>query len=154
MTYHLGTRSQQRLEGVHPHLVECVTRAIERSVVDFSVICGVRTVDEQIALYAQGRETAEMRAKGIVDIPGKPNMRKVTWTLNSNHFVRSSGFGHAVDLAPFVNGKIDWDDWRNFKAIADAMLSVASEMKIPLTWGGSWTKPDGPHFELPKDYRG
>lgn len=155
MTGHqLSTRSMQRLEGVHPHLVQCVLSAIEETTVDFTVICGVRSVAEQAALYAKGRSAAELRRAGLHDVVAKPTERKVTWTLNSNHFVRpSSGFGHAVDLAPYVYGAIKWDDWSLFREVADVMLAVAARMSIPLEWGGDWVKPDGPHFQLPRDYK-
>ena len=152
MTYVLGARSLSRLDGVHPHLVTVVRRAIEVSEVDFSVICGVRTVAEQEKLYAQGRTTEELRAKGLLGLTGEPHKRKVTWTMNSNHFKRDSGYGHAVDLAPYVNGSIKWDDWRLFIQIADSMKSVAASLSYPVTWGGDWTKPDMPHFELPRTY--
>ena len=152
MTFVLGARSLQRLAGVHPHLVDTVKGAIAVSEVDFAVIEGVRSIDRQVELYSQGRTTAQMRAAGIVDVEGKPHEKKVTWTLNSNHFVRNSGFGHAVDLAPFVGGKIVWEPWGLFQQIAKAMKEAAAEMNYPVTWGGDWKKPDGPHFELPRDY--
>jgi peptidoglycan LD-endopeptidase CwlK len=43
MSYVLGKRSKERLEGVHPDLVAVVERAITISNVDFTVLEGVRT---------------------------------------------------------------------------------------------------------------
>lgn len=149
----LGARSKQRLEGVHPDLVRVVVEANKISEVDFSVLEGVRTVERQIELYAQGRTTAQMRAAGIYDVEGKPNERAVTWTLNSQHFVNpATGYGHAVDLAPFIAGKISWE-WKYFPIIAKAMKIAAKELDVPIEWGGDWVqRPDGPHFQLPKGY--
>ena len=54
MTYQLGKRSKDRLLGVDPRMVAVVEKAITISEQDFSVICGLRTVQEQEALVAQG----------------------------------------------------------------------------------------------------
>ncbi len=54
MGYVLGNRSKQKLEGVNPRLVAVVERAIELSEQDFSVICGLRPIQEQEALVAEG----------------------------------------------------------------------------------------------------
>lgn len=154
MTYVLGATSLKRLDGVHPELVRVVKRAIEVTDVDFTVISGVRTTDEQIELYAKGRTTAQMRDAGLYDTPGKPNEKIVTWTLNSQHLKnKTTGFGHAVDLAPFIGGKIDWT-WKNFPRLASAMKIAAKELDVPIEWGGDWVKVDGPHFQLPKGYTG
>jgi peptidoglycan L-alanyl-D-glutamate endopeptidase CwlK len=47
MTYSLGARSLQRLEGVHPDLVRVVKRAISLTDLDFTVLEGLRTVERQ-----------------------------------------------------------------------------------------------------------
>ena len=52
MTYQLGNKSRQNLQGVHPHLVKVVERAIELSSVDFSVHEGLRTRSRQAKLVA------------------------------------------------------------------------------------------------------
>lgn len=154
-----GKRSLERLEQVHPDLVRVCHGAIRISEVDFAVIEGVRTVERQIELYAKGRTTAQMRAAGIYDVEGKPGEGVVTRTLNSEHFIRpATGFGHAVDLAPFIAGKINWDEnnwrkWKYFPLIAKAMKIAAKEADVPLEWGGDWvTLRDGPHFQLPKGH--
>lgn len=137
MTYSLGARSLARLEGVDPRLVRVVKLAIEISPVDFTVVEGVRAAARQKELYAQGRTK-----------PGKV----VTWTLKSKHVE-----GKAVDLAPWVDGAIDWSDLAKFDAIAKAMRAAAAELGVAIRWGANWDgddKPrekgegDSPHFEL------
>lgn len=140
MTHVLSARSRTRLQGVHPDLIRVVERAIQLSRQDFTVLEGVRTPERQKQLYAQGRTR-----------PGP----KVTWTLNSRHFVNpKTGYGHAVDLAPFP---IDWSDLTKFDAISRAMFDAAKELGIAIRWGADWDrdgKPrergetDSPHFEL------
>ena len=140
MTHVLSARSRSRLDGVHPDLIRVVERAILKSDQDFTVLEGVRTPERQQQLYAQGRTK-----------PGP----KVTWTLNSRHFVNPrTGYGHAVDLAPFP---IDWNDLNKFDAISRAMFAAAKDLGIAIRWGADWDgdgKPrergesDSPHFEL------
>lgn len=109
MGYKLGTRSLQKLEGVHPDLVAVVSRAIEISEQDFSVICGLRTIEEQKALVAKGASK----------------------TMKSYHLE-----GKAVDLAAYCDG-IRWE-LNLYDEIADAMLKASKELGVTLTWGAAW----------------
>lgn len=137
MSFALSKRSRARLAGVHPDLVRVVLRAIEITTCDFGVLEGVRSEARQRALYAQGRTR-----------PGP----KVTWTLRSNHFIQPrTGYGHAVDLVPYVDGAMEWDNSGKlglWPRIAEAMKSAADELGVAITWGGDWRTPDRPHFEL------
>ena len=122
MSYALGTRSLERLVGVHPDLVRVVKRAIGESPLDFTVLEGLRTVERQKVLFAKG----------------------ATKTMNSRHLT-----GHAVDLAPVINGTVSWD-WPLYHKLAFVVFEAAKTEGVPLTWGGNWTTfKDGPHFELP-----
>jgi peptidoglycan L-alanyl-D-glutamate endopeptidase CwlK len=138
--YNLSQKSLDNMVGVHDNLQAVVKLAIKKSSVDFKVIEGVRTPERQKKLYAQGRTA-----------PGP----KVTWTLNSNHFINHrTGKGHAVDLlcAPY-----DWKEGPQWKAMADAMFAAAKELNIKIRWGKDWDmdgvygekgETDSPHFEL------
>lgn len=140
MTYALSNKSLAALNGVHPDLISVVKKAIELSAQDFFVLEGVRTPERQAELYAQGRTK-----------PGNI----VTWTMKSNHFVnKATGYGHAVDLAPFP---LDWKDTKAFDAVAKAMFAAEKELKINIRWGADWDddgnpkengETDSPHFEL------
>jgi peptidoglycan L-alanyl-D-glutamate endopeptidase CwlK len=130
MAFNLSQRSLTALVGVHPSMIRVVKRAILISGQDFMVTEGVRTPERQRELYAQGRTK-----------PGK----KVTWTLRSNHFVQTSGYGHAVDLCP---SPVDWNDLTKFHAIVAAMKEAARLEGVKIVCGGDWSKPDWPHIEL------
>jgi peptidoglycan L-alanyl-D-glutamate endopeptidase CwlK len=122
MSFKLGKRSLSNLEGVHPDLVKVVKRAIELTQVDFTVIEGLRTKERQAQLLKE----------------------KKTTTLNSRHLT-----GHAVDIAAWVDDTVSWD-WKHYYIIEKAMKQAASELKIPLEWGGDWkTFKDAPHWQLP-----
>lgn len=140
--FSLSVRSRDRLKGLHPKLIAVVERAIKLSAIDFTVLEGVRTPERQRELYAQGRTK-----------PGQI----VTWTFKSNHFIGADGFGHAVDVAPIINGAIPWNDTHAFDSVASAMFRAAAEVGVTLRWGADWDrdgKPrergetDSPHFEL------
>ena len=137
----LGTRSKENLKGVHPNLVKVMTTAITNSPIDFTITEGVRTTQEQQALYAQGRST-----KGMI-VTTKDGVKN-----KSNHQAKTDGFGHAVDLYPYVDGKVnvlEKSTVSNLKKIAVHIKAVAKELGIGITWGGDWKSPyDPPHFEL------
>lgn len=126
MSFNLSARSRARLLGVHPDLVRVVKRAITVTVVDFSVVEGVRTLAKQLEYFNKGKSK----------------------TMHSRHLT-----GHAVDLAPWmmVNGvlTIDWESAAGWEALADAMKSSAYDLNVPLEWGGDWKWRDAPHFQLP-----
>ena len=138
-----GTLSTRNLNGVHPKLVELMQKAIIDSPVDFTILSGIRTMAEQRALYAKGRTT-----------PGDIVTMRDGITEKSNHQVKADGYGHAVDIAPYVNGHIDEDNKSDtLKEIAYHIKQTANVMGIKIIWGGDWTvKRDGiidePHFEL------
>jgi peptidoglycan LD-endopeptidase CwlK len=108
MSYVLGKRSKERLEGVHPDLVAVVERAITISNVDFTVLEGVRTKE---------RQTRNLFAKGA------------SKTMNSRHIT-----GHAVDLAPWP---ISWEK-EEFIPIVKAMRQAAEELGIDVVHGHDW----------------
>lgn len=118
----LNERSEDKLEGVHADLVKVVRRAAEICEIDFVVVEGLRTMKRQRELVAKGASK----------------------TLKSRHLD-----GHAVDLAPVIDGEISWA-WPPFYLIAEAMDAAAKELNVPIEWGGRWTKwKDGPHWQLP-----
>jgi len=152
MTFSLGKKSLAELKGVHPDLVRVVKRALELTTVDFAVHDGIRTEEEQRHYVETG----------------------VSWTMKGRHLS-----GHAVDLVPYINGKLRWE-WAPIYQIAAAMKQAAAEFDTPIRWGGAWdmrlgeiddpeeaeqdyverrrlmgkkANVDGPHFELPeKEY--
>lgn len=122
MGYEFGARSLARLSGVHPDLVRVMKRAIGCSTLDFTVLEGLRTLDRQKQLMASG----------------------ATRTMNSRHLT-----GHAVDIAPLINGEVRWD-WPLYHQLAAIVKKAALEIEVPIQWGGDWRSfKDGPHWELP-----
>jgi peptidoglycan L-alanyl-D-glutamate endopeptidase CwlK len=110
MSFKLSSRSLTRLQGVDDRLVDCVKRAIELTRVDFGVVCGLRTVEEQKTLVAKGASK----------------------TMASKHLE-----GHAVDLMAYLGGRGSWE-LNLYDDIADAMKAAAIEIELPLRWGAAW----------------
>lgn len=122
MTFQFGARSLQRMKGVHPDLVAVMELAISRSPVDFTVLEGLRSVDRQRQLVAKGASK----------------------TMNSRHLT-----GHAIDVAPIINGSVSWD-WPLYHQIAPVIKQAAADLGVSVEWGGDWTTfKDGPHWQLP-----
>lgn len=115
----LGETSQANLKGVIPTLVSVVMLAITNSHQDFCVNEGLRTKERQVKLVAQG----------------------FSKTLESMHIPQADGFGHAVDLVPWIQGHPVWD-WDGCYKIAQAMTYAAHIMQVAhhIRWGGSWDR--------------
>ena len=144
--YSFGQASIDKMEKVHPKLVEVMKAAIENSPYDFRITDGARTTEEQFALYQKGRT---LPGPKVTNCDGK--------RAKSNHQIKSDGFGHAVDIFPC--GVIENGEYRKFtsdegydekklKLIANHILAVAKSKNINIEWGGNWKMNDTPHFEL------
>lgn len=121
--FKLGATSLSRLKGVHPDLVKVVHEAIKRTPLDFTVLEGLRTKERQKQLVVKGASK----------------------TMNSYHLT-----GHAVDIAPLVNGQVTWD-WKYYHQLAPVIKQAAKELGVNITWGGDWkTFKDGPHWQIPR----
>jgi len=123
MAYRLSKKSLDRLAGIKAPLQALAKAAIVDSPYDFSITCGLRTIEEQKVLVATGKSR----------------------TMKSRHLT-----GNAFDIAVFVDGKITWD-LKYYKAVATHIKKVAAKLGIKIVWGGDWKSfIDGPHFELSK----
>ena len=114
MSFKLSVRSLSKLSGVDPSLIAVVERAIELTKVDFGVIYGMRTEDEQKKLVAAGKSQ----------------------TMKSNHLV-----GRAVDLMAYVDGKGCWE-LNVYDDLCDAMKDAAEELGVSIKWGAAWSEGD------------
>ena len=87
-----------------------------------------RSQERQNYLYEQGRTRAG---------------NKVTWTTHSRHTSR-----RAWDICKNLKGH-EYDDTLFFKKCGEVAR------KLGITWGGDWTSPDMPHFEVSEvwDYK-
>ena len=114
MTFKLSQRSLDKLEGVDERLIAVVDYAISVTKVDFGVICGLRTIEEQRELVSSG----------------------VSKTMNSKHLE-----GRAVDLMAYIGSRGSWE-LSVYDEIADAMKEGAFSEGVAIRWGAAWNLPD------------
>jgi peptidoglycan LD-endopeptidase CwlK len=114
MSFKLSQRSLDNLKGVDERLVAVVHHAITITKVDFGVICGLRTIEEQKGLVAKGASK----------------------TMNSKHLT-----GDAVDLMAFIGSRGSWE-LNLYDDIADAMKLSAQREGVAVRWGAAWSVPD------------
>lgn len=143
-------RSKDALAGVAPPMVRLMEAAIVNPPHDFTVIEGVRTAKTQATYYTWGRSVLNPNTGPVA---GKPLGRIVTGRdgvkRKSEHQIKADGFGHAVDICPFIGGRLDWDNDKAFHDLARHIKAVAAKLNIKITWGGDWKSPyDAPHYEL------
>jgi peptidoglycan L-alanyl-D-glutamate endopeptidase CwlK len=112
VTFILGKASEASLIGVCAPLVCCVRYAIKRSDVDFSVVEGLRALERQRKLVASGASR----------------------TMDSLHLT-----GDAVDLAPYVDGRLQWQAPLAYK-VAKWMALGSRDLVVPIIWGGVWDR--------------
>lgn len=127
-------RSKDNLVGIHPDLIKVMEASIINCPIDFTIVCGVRTTEQQQSLYAQGRTTQGVIVTNCDGVNSK-----------SNHQAKSDGYGHAVDLYAYP---INVNDTVNIKVIANHIKKTGEKLGIPIVWGGDWKMRDYPHFEL------
>jgi peptidoglycan L-alanyl-D-glutamate endopeptidase CwlK len=122
--------SEQRLAEVHPKLANLIRMVAHQMQLENTVIRvtqGLRTWEEQDALYAKGRTAP---GPVVTNCPGG-----YSW----------HNFGMAVDLAPFdAESQPDWNiehpAWGRMVSIATGLGMVS---------GSQWkTFKDWPHFQL------
>jgi len=127
--------------------------AMARAGLNYIVTSTLRTLEEQKALYAQGRESLDEinRLRAIAKMPKlSPTEAKkaVTWTMKSRHLT-----GRAFDIALIgVDGKTPhWNEKIsiNVNQVPDYLEAGIIGESVGLVWGGRWTSPDFPHFEAP-----
>jgi len=110
MSFRLSDRSLSKLQGVDEQLVATVKLAILNTKIDFGVICGLRTIEEQRVLVEKGASK----------------------TMRSKHLD-----GKAVDLMAYIGSRGSWE-LNLYDDIADAMQEAAVETGAVLRWGAAW----------------
>lgn len=117
------------MQGVHDDLRLVAERAAELAPFNVMVLEGLRTVERQKQLVANGASK----------------------TMRSRHLT-----GHAVDLAPVLDTDGDGDTevswhWPHYDRLAEIVKAAAEEQHVAVEWGGDWKGGfrDGPHWQLP-----
>lgn len=146
--YPYSKSSLEKLIGVHPKMVDFAFELA--NVVDCRLVFGVRTDEEQNALFKEGRSTLDGYVK------------------KSSHQKKADGFGYALDILPLPkdinmyldDGHEDNVRWGQFDGLCHG---IAHMLGIQVRTGFKWrsnmmdslarpekanTLPDGNHVEL------
>jgi len=116
--------SRKRLETCDERLQKICLIAI--NTYDITVVSGFRGKEEQNICYAEGSSNLKFPLSYHNKYPSL-----------------------AVDLAPWKNGGIDWEDEEEFIYLGGLIMGIATGLGIELTWGGRWQQLiDMPHFQL------
>lgn len=131
----MDTASEQRLQFVMPALADKIrylARLLETEGIEMRVTAGLRTVAQQDALYAQGRN-GDTRPR-VTNCPGGYSYHN---------------FGLAVDCCPsqFGPDKPFTPDWNDSHPSWQRMIFLG--VQLGLTSGANWrTIKDAPHLQL------
>lgn len=124
-----------KLDGLHPTVREkaqalvAICGAAKISIV---VTQGMRTIEQQDVLYAQGRT-----APGPIVTNAKGG--------SSYH-----NYGLAFDFAVKKDGRPSWNDKVDVDKDGEPDYREVGEIgeQLGLEWGGRWKRPDLPHFQI------
>lgn len=139
MKHHsFGSKSKEKLNGVSEELIAVCELALSESNYDFSIIDGVRTLEEQTELFVNGKSEAD----GI-------------------NIISAHQEGKAVDVYPYVedeNGslmncwnyndpkvQVVWYEIHRSFLRASRLLGFQIELGLTYNIGGSY---DYPHIEI------
>jgi peptidoglycan L-alanyl-D-glutamate endopeptidase CwlK len=128
--YKFSKTSQARLDTCHPKLKQLFEEVIK--VADITIVSGMRTPEEQLELYKQGRTE-----------PGNIVTNLDGYNKKSKHNENPS---LAVDVVPYP---VDWNDIDRFIELSHTVKTLAHHLGIEIQWGGDWkTFKDYPHWQL------
>ncbi|WP_310549940.1 M15 family metallopeptidase [Paenibacillus glufosinatiresistens] len=146
-------KSNSKLVGLHPAVLAATLTLIKRCYatgIPIVITQGLRTIQAQNELYAQGRTQAQLQAAGITGVTARPDLPVVT---NARGGYSYHNFGLAVDFALLANdGKqVSWDLNRDANANRrkDWDEVVEAAKKLGFEWGGDFVSiHDAPHLEM------
>ena len=134
--FRFSKKSLAQLDTVDPRLKALAIQVLSVSPIDFTIVQGRRTV----------AQSAQNIKNGTSFLSDPSKSKHVTW--------------EAIDFAPYVNGKLDWDDREKFWTIAKLFKQEAEKMGIKVRLGADWNGSgsykdevqrgtfDGGHVEL------
>ena len=126
----------------------------------------MRTYLEQVALFAQGRlplyEVNLARKQALMPPIEQRYNNVVTWTMNSKHIInlddtfpendksRAVDFGILDGFGKYQGSDkadVNFDNIPDYNQLGELGMRIANDLDYPIIWGGTFRKPDKPHFE-------
>ena len=128
--YYFSKSSKSKLITCDPNLQKLANELIKH--VDCTILCGVRTLEEQKLLFEQGKSK----------------------TLNSKHLPNQDGLSQAMDIVVYP---IEWQNWKRNYMFVGFVRGIAISLNIKIRTGADWDSDfnitdqnfhDLPHMEL------
>lgn len=138
-------------------------RDAENLGIHFILTCTARTIAEQRALYARGRESLSIvnekyKVVGLAPITAEENKRCVTWTLNSKHIVGlDREKAEAFDIVTLnrrgqpiwdLKADVNEDQVSDYIQLAEIGRNVGLRAGAFFRDANGRARPDYPHFEI------
>lgn len=108
--FSFGASSKAELKGLHPDLITLCYEALKVSRVDFRILQGMRTREEQIEAFETGHSKIDPRI-------GKVGRHQV---------------GCAIDFMVFVDGKFTFNNVNAYAQVRAAFRTASKSLKIPI----------------------
>ncbi len=120
----LSKRSLKNIKGIDEKLTLILGMILARGKVDLTIICGLRSLEEQQEAFKNGFSK-----------------------LDGINKVSKHQEGLAFDFIPYpFRG---WDDREGFRRVGEELKLVAKHLGISCRYGGDWKKfRDWGHFEV------
>ena len=134
-------RSLEKTKNINQSLFTILMNSIETSKVDFGVIHGGRTAEEQNIIFQKGRE----KINGAWNIKDKAKVTTYADGYNfiSKHQYTKTECSKAVDIGVYINGRLSWEE-ESYIYLGGHIMAIASYLykqnKITeeIRWGGNW----------------
>jgi peptidoglycan L-alanyl-D-glutamate endopeptidase CwlK len=118
MKYSYGRTSSGVLITVSFNLQSVFDEALAMGLIDITAIEGRRVKTRQNRLFILKKS-------------------KVQWPDSKHNVLNPEDLAHAVDAAPYVNGKAS-DVWYHCIYLAGVIQACGEKLGIPIRWGGNW----------------
>ena len=122
--YKYGKRSQERLATVTTNLQLVFKIVLALGLIAIAVVEGRRSKEDQNEYFRTGKS-------------------RVQWPNGKHNVKNPNDLAEAVDAAPYVNGKISWDQ-RHCIFLAGLVQAVGKMVGVEIRWGGNWDRDGEP----------
>ena len=119
MEFNWSHRSLEKIDTCQEELGTVLQTALSLSPFDITVICGARGIQEQQEAFESGAS-------------------KKHWPDSMHNCPDPAQLSRAADIAPWINGTINWKDEGSFYVLAGVMLASANLVGVRLAYGGDW----------------
>ena len=127
--FSLSNSSLEKMNGVHPNVVNFIKELIKESPYDFKITCGVRTADGY-----------NLKSKHQVKVDGYGYAVDIAVLEKEKYIDKKTGEEKEKTVARW--------DYKYYKAIYDVAESKGLIDKYGIVWGGNWKQKDSVHFQL------